>query len=337
MTERKGPVLIDLESGEDRPAPSPADAPPVPDPLEAPRPEGQAMQVLATLGARRRSRLVTWFWGLAAALLSAWISVAAWDFITELLTRNEVLGIGVGVLALALLLVCLMIIGRELAAFARLGRVDALHREAEAVLAEEDLGRARDLGRKLVGFYAHRDDLAWGRRAFSERVDEQFDVAAVIGLAEQDLLSTLDAGAEAEIRAAARQVATVTALVPLAFADVAAAATANMRMIRRIAEIYGGRSGGLSTWRLTRSVLTHLVATGAVAVGDDLLEPVLGGSLLGKVSRRFGEGLVNGALTVRVGIAAMEVCRPLPFVTTKRPSVRQLVRSALTGIVTERS
>jgi putative membrane protein len=77
--------------------------------------------------------------------------------------------------------------------------------------------------------------------------------------------------------------------------------------------------------------MTHLVATGAVAVGDDLLEPLIGGSLLGKLSRRFGEGLVNGALTARVGIAAIEVCRPLPFIAEKKPSARGVVQRALTG------
>ena len=104
-------------------------------------------------------------------------------------------------------------------------------------------------------------------------------------------------------------------------------------MIRRVAEVYGGRSGVLGSWRLTRAVLTHLVATGAVAVGDDMLEPILGGSILGKLSRRFGEGLVNGALTARVGVAAMEVCRPLPFTPRRRPSVRGVVKNALGGMV----
>ncbi len=103
-------------------------------------------------------------------------------------------------------------------------------------------------------------------------------------------------------------------------------------MIRRIAEIYGGRSGTLGAWRLTRAVLTHLVATGAVAVGDDLIHSVAGGSLLSQVSRRFGEGIVNGALTARVGVAALEVCRPLPFVGTRRPSVSRIVRRSLTGL-----
>ncbi|MFY9239373.1 MAG: YcjF family protein, partial [Roseovarius sp.] len=88
----------------------------------------------------------------------------------------------------------------------------------------------------------------------------------------------------------------------------------------------------LGSWRLTRAVMSHLVATGAVAVGDDLISSVAGGSVLSKISRRFGEGVVNGALTARVGVAAMEVCRPLPFSRRKRPSVTRLVRRALTGL-----
>jgi putative membrane protein len=79
-------------------------------------------------------------------------------------------------------------------------------------------------------------------------------------------------------------------------------------------------------------VLAHLVATGAVAVGDDLIGSVAGGGVLSRVSRRFGEGVVNGALTARVGVAAMEVCRPLPFASGARPSVSGMVKRALSGL-----
>jgi putative membrane protein len=127
-------------------------------------------------------------------------------------------------------------------------------------------------------------------------------------------------------------VATVTAIVPLALADVIAALTANLRMIRRIAEIYGGRSGLFGSIRLARAVMTHLVATGAVAVGDDMIGSIAGGGMLARVSRRFGEGVINGALTARVGVAAMEVCRPLPFREMKRPAIGALVKRALAGL-----
>ncbi|PJN96238.1 TIGR01620 family protein, partial [Amaricoccus sp. HAR-UPW-R2A-40] len=59
---------------------------------------------------------------------------------------------------------------------------------------------------------------------------------------------------------------------------------------------------------------------------------VAGGHLFTRLSRRFGEGVVNGALTARVGIAAMEVCRPLPFVALPRPKVSNIIGRALTGL-----
>jgi len=80
-------------------------------------------------------------------------------------------------------------------------------------------------------------------------------------------------------------------------------------------------------------VMAHLVATGAVAMGDDLISSVAGGNVLSKLSRRFGEGVVNGALTARVGVAAMEVCRPLSFSRAKRPSVTGVVKRALSGLL----
>ncbi|SFA76078.1 putative membrane protein [Poseidonocella pacifica] len=346
MSERRGPVLIDIdesapqaetprgpvEAPTNGPAPNPADAPPIPDPGE-PGPSGQAMQTLAILGARRRSWLGRLFWSLLGAVVTAMISLAFWQFVTDLIDRLPVLGWALSALLVAFLLTCLGLILREFAAFSRLGKVDALHRRAEAILAEDDLEGARGLVADLNRFYAHRPETEWGRDRLARRSQEELDAASLLALADGELLSDLDKMAEREVQAAARQVATVTALVPLAFADVAAAGAANMRMIRRVAEIYGGRAGGLATWRLTRSVLTHLVATGAVAVGDDMLEPILGGTILARLSRRFGEGIVNGALTVRVGIAAMEVCRPLPFAGHARPSVRRLVRRALAGLI----
>ena len=329
MSDAKdGPVLIEF----DEPArDTPANAPPVPEP-DPGLPEPAAMQIAARLAARKPSRLARWFWALAAALLGFVASVAAWDFVTGMLSRNPVLG-GLATALLGAFLVVLAVIAlRELAAFARLRRVDALHAAAESALARDDLEAARAVVRDLKRLYAGRDELRWGLARLEEREAEIFDADGLLALAEAELLALLDATARREVETAARQVATVTAIVPLALADLFTALTANLRMIRRIAEIYGGRAGTLGAWRLTRAVLTHLVATGAVAVGDDLIGSVAGGSVLSKLSRRFGEGVINGALTARVGVAAMEVCRPLPFGALKRPSVTSLVQRALTGL-----
>ncbi|MEE2943709.1 MAG: TIGR01620 family protein [Pseudomonadota bacterium] len=322
-----GPVLIELDGDQ----PAVQDAPMVPDDA-LPSPTGQTMQQVVTLGARRPSALARWFWGLLLSVIAAVVSVSAWNFLQSLLAQYPLVGLGFAVLSAGLLLVSAIIVIRELLAFGRLRRVDALHRAADAAVADENLEAARKVARDLMGLYANRPETAWGRERLSEGLNDTFDAAAVFDLAEKELMASLDAGASKEVEQAARQVATVTALVPLALADVVTALVANIRMIRRIAEVYAGRSGTLGSWRLTRAVMAHLVATGAVAVGDDLLGSVAGGSVLGKISRRFGEGMVNGALTARVGIAAMEVCRPLAFTKQTRPSVSQLVKRALAGV-----
>ena len=79
-------------------------------------------------------------------------------------------------------------------------------------------------------------------------------------------------------------------------------------------------AGPLGALRLGRMVVGHIIATGGVALTDDLLGQFLGQDLLRRLSRRLGEGAFNGALTARVGAAAVDVCRPLPFIAA--PPIR---------------
>ena len=329
----KRPILIDLEDG---PAPPPvSEAPPVPEPGKGPAPDGHAMQIAARVASRRPSKLSRFFWASALALLGAMITTAAWDAINGWIARAPILGWILAALTGLFLLALLLVALRELATLGRLRKVDQIRHDVNEAIERKDLGLARKVTDRIVELYERRDDTKWGRERLDALEHDQLDADGLLRLTERELLAPLDRAAEREVETAARQVATITALVPLALADVVAALTANLRMIRRIAETYGGRTGWLGGWRLTRAVMTHLVATGAVAVGDDMLEPVLGGSILGRLSRRFGEGLVNGALTARVGVAAMEVCRPMPFHHTAQPKASSLVRQALTGLVSK--
>jgi putative membrane protein len=226
-----------------------------------------------------------------------------------------------GVLVLGLLVLAV----REVLGIYRLRRLDSLRLDADRALAGSDLEGARAVAERLTRLYAGPLALDWSA------AKDLLDADAVIDAAEARWLVPIDSRARAEVELAARQVAMVTALVPVALADVAAALLANLRMIRRIAELYGGRAGTLGSLRLARAVVVHLMATGVVAVGDDMIGSFAGGGLAAKLSRRFGEGVVNGALTARGGVSAIEVCRPLPFRAGRRPSVSALVGRALQG------
>ena len=313
-------------------AADPSTAPPVPDMQPGDLPDGRAMLAVAALSGRKGSAAVRFaIWAFGAAFSFA-LSVAAWDFVTNLMARNLILGwIAFALVALSVL-AAVILAAQEWAAYARLQRLDGLRVRANAAHATADLPEARRVVAGLTRLYAARPDTAWGRARLAEREGEVMDADGLLALAERELMAPLDAKARLAIEAAARQVATVTALVPLALADVATALVANLRMIRQIAEVYGGRSSSFGSLKLLRRVFASLLAAGALALTDDMIGSVAGGGLLSKLSRRFGEGVVNGALTARVGLAAMELCRPLPFRDVERPAVSSVLSQALTGV-----
>ncbi|MEL6575564.1 MAG: TIGR01620 family protein [Pseudomonadota bacterium] len=323
MTDPNAPFTLD-----------PADLPP---PAETPQTAAQpdapppAMVRAAGLGRRRGGWLGKVFWGALGALVLVLATNALTVTINDLISRNAVFGQIALVLLGLLLFTVLIALIRELAALSRLASVETA-RAASVAARSGTMAEARAAAETVVKLYRNRADVRWGKAELAGRMAELVDPDALLDVTERELLAPLDRAAEQEVVSAARQVATVTAVVPMAAADVVVALVTSTRMIRRIAEIYGGRAGTLGAWRLFRAVMAHLVATGAVAVGDDLISSVLGGGVLSKVSRRFGEGVVNGALTARVGLAAMEVCRPMPFVATKRASVTSVVQRALTGL-----
>jgi len=353
MTKRR-PVLIDVETSSPDArsvrkrksaavkSPQTLDAP---DPMRAPpvAQEKPQRQASAELFVRHLARKPS-FWGrvfigVAGGLLLTILATALWDFAAAVAARHYWFGQAVwGALAL-LLLSAVVLVLRELASLARMRRVDYLRQKAANLTADIDSENSptaadayKKFERDLKRFFQSRKDLTWALQDYEDAVQSTFDHDARLALLEAKVIAPLDQAAQDIIVRSSRQVALATALVPLALADVAAALVTNLRMVRQIAELYGGRGGGLGSWRLMKAVAAHLIATGALAIGDDLIGSVAGGGLLSKLSRRFGEGLINGALTARVGVAAMEICRPMPFNHQARPKVSALTTRALGGV-----
>lgn len=326
MTQRlhlNRPALIELDDG---PTADPGLDAPVPDGL----PNGHAVQTVGRLASPRLSRAAFWVFG---TLVSFVLSVAAWDFVTALLNRDSALGWAAMVLVSAAIGILLLLALRELAAFARIARIDQLRQKARDARASANLPAARAILPALQSLYAKRPETAWGLARLNEQQPDIFDADGLLDLMERELMAPLDKAALAEIETAARQVATVTALVPMALADVATALFANLRMIRRLSQIYGGRSSTLGNLALLRRVFAALLGAGAIALADDLIGSFASGGILAKLSRRFGEGVVNGALTARVGLAAMEACRPLPFAALEKPGTTATISRALAGFL----
>jgi len=279
-------------------------------------------------------------WGkLALGAISALIALAAGlavdTFIRDLFARSDWLGwTALGLAGLAGLAL-LVVVAREIWAISRLATLERLRKQGKQAKADGSLNSARVLAREVSALYRSRPETAQGRANLALHAEEIMDGTDLVHLIERDLLSPLDKTARGMVMESAKRVSVVTAVSPRALVDIGFVLYENMRLIRRISQHYGGRPGTLSSFRLVRVVLTHLAATGAIAVGDGLLQQVIGQGLAARLSARLGEGVVNGLLTARIGIAAIDVCRPLLFDGEKRPGVTdflsELTKSLKTG------
>ncbi|UVC13068.1 YcjF family protein [Mesorhizobium onobrychidis] len=257
------------------------------------------------------------------------------QLIRDLFARAEWLGWLAAGMAVIAVLALLVILVREFLAIARLAEVEKLQKRALDAIARDDPKAARAVVDELSAFVAAKPETAAGRRALADLREEIIDGGNLVRLAETEILGPLDARAKVMILEAAKRVSLVTAVSPRALVDVAYVVFEAGRLIRRLSELYGGRPGTLGFFRLARSVLAHLAVTGSIAVGDSFVQQIVGHGLAARLSAKLGEGVVNGMMTARIGIAAMETARPLPFSATRRPGMGDFL-SALTSFATKK-
>lgn len=286
----------------------------------------------APLAPRRRSRLATLFFSACGILISLALGLWVDGLVRELFARADWLGWAALVVVAVALVALAVILLREALALARLSSVARLRERAVKALADADPKGARRLADDLTGFLAAKPETAAGRRALEELRHDVIDAGDLLHLAETELLAPLDREARAMILDAGKRVSLVTAVSPRALVDLAYVVYEAARLIRRLAELYGGRPGTLGFFRLARAVLAHLAVTGSIAAGDSLVQQLLGHGLAARLSAKLGEGVINGMMTVRIGIAAMDVVRPLPFRALKRPGLGDFL-TALTRVV----
>ncbi|MDH4440911.1 MAG: TIGR01620 family protein [Rhizobium sp.] len=258
---------------------------------------------------------------LLSLALGLWVD----GVIRDLFSRADWLGYtAVAVLAIGLLALVIAV-GRELAGLYRLDAVQTLKSDAEAAAASMKRANAAAVVHRLSSLVAHRPETARGRKTLKSVEDDIIDAPQLIDLAERELLGPLDIQARALILGAAKRVSVVTAVSPRAVVDLAYVLFEVVRLVRDMAELYGGRPGSFGMLRLLKDVFAHLAVTGSIAIGDGLAQQVLGHGLAARLSSRLGEGVINGLMTARIGIAAMDLCRPLPFRAAKRPGIGDFI------------
>jgi len=289
--------------------PEPAQAPLVP---VAPPPSGPA---------RPWRRLLLWSAGL---LLLGLLGLEAHDLLVELFDRSVWLGGGFTVLLGGLIAGALGVAGREAISLARLARVEHLRRDGERLMTSEVHGQAGALLERIERLYRDRDDSSAVLGRFHAQASDALNDGEQLRLFATTVLEPLDQRAYQLVRRGARDIGALTALSPLGLLDSALVLSRTLAMLRAIARLYGVRPGAASSARLLRQTLLNVLAADVGELLSDAAVEATGATLLGALSAKAGQGVMNGLLAARLGLAAMQLCRPLPFTRGQLPSLSQL-------------
>jgi putative membrane protein len=278
---------------------------------------------------QRRFGWGTLFWSALGGLVALGIGVSVTRLIEDLFGRNEGLGwLGAALAALAGL-AFMAIALREALGLWRLASIEKLRQRGAQALVSDDRVSGQAVVRDALALAGRMPRLARARARLEGHLEDIIDGADLVRLAERELMEPLDRDAKRIVSDAAKRVSLVTAVSPRAAVDMLFVLVTALMVVRRLAYLYGGRPGTLGLIRLMREVIAHMVLTGGMAAGDSLIQQVLGHGIAAKVSVRLGEGVLNGLLTARLGLAAIEVTRPLPFAALPSPTLSDVAGNLL--------
>ncbi|QPB42397.1 TIGR01620 family protein [Rodentibacter haemolyticus] len=167
---------------------------------------------------------------------------------------------------------------------------------------------------------------------WQNQLNETYSAQEVARLFSYHVLKPLDAKAKKLIGKIAAESAVVVAISPLSVVDMFFVAWRNIRLINKIAEIYGIELGYFTRIRLLRMVLVNIAFAGVTEIVQDMSMDWLSQDITAKFSARIAQGIGVGLLTARLGVKAMEFCRPLAFQPSEKPKLSHLQKELLTTI-----
>lgn len=144
---------------------------------------------------------------------------------------------------------------------------------------------------------------------------------------EHFLLDDMDREARMIIISEAAGIGIATAVCPRGIIDVAVVLWRSVRMIGKIAQVYGGRAGRYGTLRMSRRVIISAMMAGSAENLSDLL-PAGAMSALGSA----GQCMLNALMACQLGKEAVRQCRPIPLAADQEPlkgAGREVFRTVL--------
>lgn len=206
----------------------------------------------------------------------------------------------------------------------------------EVMLPLEPSGQSRaEQGKRLCEEIAAAMQIAPQDPTFDlwqKQIGDAHSAQEISYLFSQTVLRPFDQKVQKLISKNAAEAAVIVAVSPLALVDMFFIAWRNIRLINHIAKIYGIELGYFSRIRLLRMVLLNAAFAGASELVHEIGMDWLSQDLTAKLSARAAQGIGVGLLTARLGIKAMEFCRPLVFCQQEKPRLSLIHQELLSSL-----
>jgi len=288
-------------------------------------PDEPELPVPATAAALRSEKPRP-FWrpGLLALIaIIGLLVIQAIDYVSRLIQTTPLLGWPFAILLVTALVAAVAALWREVFDVRRVRHAERLRASGIRLARSELHGEAgpflAELDRQLQVASRPEIEVA-GTRGLGD--------AEVVMLYERQVLAPRDKRAYRLVLEGSRDIGLLTALSPLGLLDGVLVLWRTIMMLRSIARTYGlALSPAASISLLRRCIRNAAIAGLADAVSHAALEHV-GASLTALVSARAGQGAGNALLAGRLGLEAIRLTRPLPFIEEPEPRLAH-VRAAI--------
>ncbi|MEI8394930.1 MAG: TIGR01620 family protein [Rhodospirillaceae bacterium] len=274
------------------------------------------------------------FLGSVAALITFALAFDAADLMERAFATSHALGTLITIVLAVTVGSALKLALDEMVSIRRLRHIDGLRDRAAQLVGADGHGSAMEFADTISAFYGDRTDLAPALQSLQGALSDAHNDREVIALIDRQVLSAIDQRAYSCVLRASRDTAVATALSPSAALDVAIVLWRNLKLVREVSTLYGARPGQFGSWRLMRRMLANLAVAGVAESVSHVAVDALGGTLAAAVSTRLGQGMINGLLTARIGLAAMNLCRPVAYTAENKPTLRR-IRSELMSVPKE--
>lgn len=266
----------------------------------------------------------SWLWRIITVLLITLVTIEAVDFFVKGFEQSPIIASLYALLLALLTLVSANYLWREFIGLRQFKKRQQTKQQATTLLQintdtkpfnTESTQQARDFCDNISNnlpcdlvFEHPKEQQLW-----HEATAADHNASELVELYSRVVLAKVDEKALNEVAKFSTEAVVLVALSPVALIDMLIMLSRNLRMINKIAGLYGLKLGYWSRIKLIKQVFVNMAYAGASELIADFGSDMLGAELLGKLSSRFAQGLGAGMLTARLGAKTMELCRPIPF------------------------